>query len=140
MWKVLGIAVALAVTMSTHGVWADDLTGRDRLLCSAGTVTACSEDGDCFKGIPFDFNIPEFVEVDLQAKRLSTTEASGENRTSPITHLKREDGVILLQGFEAGRAFSFLINEAAGLVTVAITADGITMAIYGTCTPMPESK
>ena len=80
-------------------------------------------------------NVPQFIEVDLEAKRLATTEASGENRQTPIEHLRRVDGNIVFHGFEMGRAFSWVIDEASGRVTVAIATDGISVAIFGACTP-----
>lgn len=140
MLKYVRPALMVAFLLLSSAAFADDLTRQDYLLCSAGTVTACSEDGNCFTGTPFDFNVPQFVEVDLRAKRLSTTAASGENRTTPINHLQRKDGVILLQGEEKGQAFSFLINEPAGLVTVAMARDGVSIAVFGACTPMPASR
>jgi len=137
--KIVRLALLAMVILPSSAVLADDLTGHDHLLCAAGTVTACSEDGDCFKGTPFDFNVPLFVEVDLQAKMLSTTDASPQKRTSPIQHLKRQDGFIVLQGDEGGRAFSFMINESAGLVTVAMALDGFNIAVFGSCTPYPSN-
>jgi len=138
--KIARLALLAAVILFPSAAFADDLTGHDQILCAAGTVTACSEDGECVKGAPFDFNVPQFVEVDLEAKTLSTTEASPERRSTPIAHMKRADGFIVLQGEEGGRAFSFMINEPAGLATVAVALDGFNIAVFGSCTPMPASN
>jgi hypothetical protein len=62
------------------------------------------------------------------------TKASQENRTSPITTLSRTDGNIFLQGIEGGRAFSFVIDEETGRVTVAVSRDGLTVTVFGACT------
>ena len=136
MWRVLAIAIALTVAAPIHGVWADDLTGSSRFLCAAVQATVCIEDGQCAADVPWNLNIPDFVEVDLEMRQLATTRASGENRTTPIEHLSRHDGTIVLHGFERGRAFSFVIDEESGRVSVSLVADGITLAIFGTCTPM----
>jgi len=66
---------------------ADDLTGSDRLLCSAESIVVCYDDGTCETGDADALNVPKFIEVDLVAKRLSTTKASGLNRTSAIESL-----------------------------------------------------
>ena len=34
-------AIALALVLTASGVWADDLTGADRLLCTAVQATKC---------------------------------------------------------------------------------------------------
>ena len=63
---------------------ADDLTGAKRFLCAAGEVTVCTMEGECASGPPWEFNVPDFIEVDLEAGLLKTTEASQENRQTPI--------------------------------------------------------
>jgi hypothetical protein len=129
----------VVLLLAGQAVSADDLTGSNRFLCAAIQATACVEDGECGIDLPWNLNIPEFIEVDLEAKRLGTTAASGENRETPIEHLSRHDGTIVLQGFEMGRAFSWVISEATGRVTVALAADGVSVGVFGACTPIPAA-
>ena len=70
---------------------ADDLHGVDRILCSAVSATVCTVDGDCETDLPYNWNIPQFIEIDLARKTLSTTKASGENRSTPAASLARAD-------------------------------------------------
>ena len=127
------VAAALGAAAKAR---ADDLTGQDRLLCTAVQVTRCMEMGTCSSELPGNLNIPQFIEVDLKAKSFSTTKASGENRSTPIRSLQREDGLLVLQGFETGRAFSFVIHEESGMASVAVARDGLTVSIFGACTPL----
>ena len=115
---------------------ADDLTGSSRFLCTAVQATVCSVDGECAVDIPWNLNIPQFIEVDLQAKRLATRAASGENRATDIEHLNRVDGAIVFHGFEMGRAFSWVITEQTGQVTAAVAFEGLAVAVFGACTPI----
>jgi len=143
MRRVPGWVILVAVTLVVPAgipVSADDLTGVDRILCTAVQVTVCQESGDCVIDLPWNVNVPQFIEVDLGAKKMSTTKASGENRATPIEHLRREGGMIVLQGFERGRAFSFVISEATGAVSVAVAAEDRTVAVFGACTPMPAAR
>jgi len=119
---------------------ADDLTGKNKLLCTSVEATSCRDDGDCVTDTPWNFNVPQFIEVDLTAKMLRTTKASDEARQSPITSLTRADGIIVLQGLELGRAFSFVINEKSGRLSAAVARDGITVGVFGACTPLGDSK
>ena len=114
---------------------ADDLRGTDRILCTAVQATVCFADGECFAGPPWNWNVPEFIEIDLKKQTLSTTEASGENRSTPIKHLERADNVIYLQGVERGRAFSFVINEETGRASIAVARAGVAVSVFGSCTP-----
>ena len=130
------VVFALTLALSGSVVQAEDLTGSAQFLCAPVQATMCVEDGECVVDMPWNFNIPEFVEVDLGAGRLATTEASGEDRATPIEHLRREDGKIVFHGFEMERAFSWVIDEQSGRTSVAIAGDGVAMAIFGTCTPI----
>jgi hypothetical protein len=136
------IAVAFAAAFLGAGLpaGADDLTAVDRILCTAVQVTVCDEAGECFIDLPWNVNVPQFIEVDLAAKRLSTTKASGENRVTPIEHVRRENGTIVLQGYERGRAFSFVIVEETGAASVAVAAQDRAVVVFGACTPLPASR
>ena len=134
-----GLALAAAVSLSAAAS-ADDLTGQDRILCAAVEVTRCMESGTCSSELPWNLNIPQFIEIDLKAKTFSTTKASGENRTTAIRTLLREDELLVLQGFEMGRAFSFVIHEPSGMASVAVARDGLTVSIFGSCTPMSPAS
>mgnify|MGYP006893475193 CR=1 FL=1 len=81
--------------------------------------------------------MPSFIQVDLKKKLLSTPAASAEQRRSPLTHLVREAGQIIVQGTENGRALSMVIDEETGQVSMAIALDGITINVFGACTPEP---
>ena len=118
---------------------ADDLTGASRFLCSVVSVGRCDVDG-CTDDTPEGTLIPQFVIVDLGAKLLSTTPASGENRSTPIESLRREGGLVVLQGLENGRAFSFVIGEKSGVASVAIAREELVLAVSAACTPVPASQ
>jgi hypothetical protein len=118
---------------------ADSLTGANKILCTAVQATVCTLD-DCEMGSPWDYNVPQFIEIDFTQKTLSTTKASGQSRSSPFKNLQREDGAIFLQGVEKGRAFSFVIEEASGDLSAAVARKGLTVSVFGACTPVPGSN
>ena len=137
--RVTGLAVsALAVVVSAAA--GDDLTGREQILCAAVHVTECQTSGDCRVEPPWNLNIPQFLQLDLKERTMAATAASGENRITPIRSMTREGGEIVLQGFEAGRAFSFVIEETTGMASVAIAREGMTVSVFGACTPMPAGN
>ena len=72
--------------------------------------------------------------IDTKKKTISTTEASNENRSTPIRAIQREDGMLILQGIEAGRTFGFVIDEESGLMTVSVARDGLSVSVFGACT------
>ena len=130
------VAIGVAAALAAPAALADDLTGATRLLCTAVQATRCVETGDCAIDLPWNLNVPQFIEVDLTTKRLGTTPASGENRSTIADTVRREKGMIVLQGFENKRAFSIVIDEPSGMMSAAVAADGQAVAVFGACTPM----
>jgi len=133
------LVLLAAVACAAAPLMADDLTGTDTFLCSSSYASACFDDGDCQSGPPWDLNIPSFIVVDLISKQLSTTKASGENRTTPIKNLQRSEGQVIIQGVEMGRAFSILIDEASGILSAAVARDSVGVVVFGNCTPAAGS-
>ena len=128
------IYIALALLLASAASIADDISNSNKLLCSTSHLVVCFEGGECITMQPWEIGVPQFVVVDTKKKLISTTKASGENRSTPVRTLQREDGTIFLQGVEAGRAFSFSIDEQTGLLTVAVSRDGLTVSVFGACT------
>jgi hypothetical protein len=131
------VAAALALALPAVGA-ADDLKGQDRILCTAVQATVCTTDGDCSIEAPWNLNIPQFIEINLKDKTASTTKASGENRMTPLGTVSRDDGLIVIQGVEMGRAFSFVITEDTGFASIAVARQNLTVSVFGACTPMPS--
>jgi hypothetical protein len=119
---------------------ADDLTGAQSLLCTAVQATLCTDDGECNTQNPWELNVPQFLELDLRGKQMATTKASGENRSTPMRTLERENGAIFIQGIEQGRAFSLVISEGTGMMSVAVARDGKVVSVFGACTPLTAGK
>ena len=138
--RYVPVLVALLLLANAPATRADELTNQELLLCTSVTAMHCHDDGDCIVDVPWNLNIPQFVQVNLKDKTLSTTKASGENRSTPIRSLIRDGGVIYLQGVEGGRAFSFVINEESGLMAVGVAADGRVVSVFGACTPLAQAR
>ncbi|HEX5765319.1 MAG TPA: hypothetical protein VFY27_07110 [Woeseiaceae bacterium] len=136
MNRILAVAlVILAVSTSR----ADDISGSERLLCSTSRIMACFETGDCAELLAEELDVPQFVVVDTRKKRLTTTKASGENRSTAIGEINRADGLLFFQGIEGGRAFSFVVHEHTGHLTVAVSRDGLSVSVFGSCTDVTDA-
>ena len=114
--------------------WAENISGKDELLCSARHALLCVEDGECFDVPPGDIDMPQFVIVDIDRKTISTTRASGKNRSTRVNGFERSDEKIFMQGIDNGRAFSFVIEELSGVLTGAVAHNGVTVSVFGACT------
>lgn len=135
--RKLMTTLLVVLILASLPVFADDLTGSSEMLCTVAQATRCYDDGECATGPPWKWNIPQFIVIDLEEGQLRTTKASGENRATPINNIERDDGQIFLQGVEAQRAFSLVIDERTGMASFAVAMDGMAVAAFGACTPMP---
>lgn len=142
MKRLTVAALGLIALLAVAPVLADDLTGVDRFICSAGSVSVCCDDGQCASGTATEVGVPQFIEVDVVQKRVNTTKASKLNRTSPIDNIKRANGQIVLQGIENGRAYSLAIDEKSGWLSAAIAVEdaGCGVTAFGWCTPLAAGK
>ena len=113
---------------------AENLAGVDEMICSAGQAQICLETGDCYAASPWELSVPDFVVINTKKKTISTTKASGLNRSTEFSKVEKSEGLIYLQGIDRGRAFSFVIDEATGRMTVAVSRDGLSVTVFGACT------
>jgi hypothetical protein len=97
MFKRVRCYVTILIALSSTGaLLADDLTDASEILCSVSVATLCDAYGECQIGMPWTWNIPEFIEIDLARKTLATTEASGQGRSTPIRNLELKDQRIIV--------------------------------------------
>jgi hypothetical protein len=128
------LAIAIAGVLLGGLVQADNLEGVNEMICAPVQVQICIENDTCYSATPAELGVPDFVIIDTKKKTISTTKSSGQDRSSPFTSVLRSDGLIYLQGIEGERAFSFVIDEASGRMTVAVARDGISVIAFGACT------
>ena len=127
--------IAALVGMLAGGlVQADNLEGVNEIVCAAAQVQICIENDTCYAATPFELDVPDFVVIDISKKTISTTRASNLNRSTKFSSVIKDDGLIYLQGIEGGRAFSFVIHEVSGRMSVAVSRDGLSVSVFGACT------
>jgi hypothetical protein len=117
---------------------ADNLTGSTRFVCTSWAAARCTADGVCESAPPWKLNIPDFVRLDLGAKVIATTAAASEDRTTQIERTQRANGLIVLNGMQGQRAWSWVINEASGEGTLTISSEGDGVTIFSACTPIEQ--
>ena len=128
------LAIAVAGMVIGGLVQADSLEDVDRMVCAAAQVQICIESDTCYSATAAELDVPEFVVIDIRKKVISTTRASNLNRSTSLKSVEKSDGLIYLQGMEGGRAFSFVIDEASGHMTVSVARDGLSVSVFGACT------
>lgn len=129
--RIAAVSIGLLASLP---VLAENISDADRIICSPADVKLCFENGECFDTNPWEIDMPEFVLIDIKKKTISTTKASGQDRSTSFSALEKSEGLLLMQGMEDGRAFSFVIEEMTGIMTASIARDGVSVSVFGACT------
>jgi hypothetical protein len=124
------LAVLCAVAPRTTS--AAGIDGSAPILCSVGTVSECDRWGVCSPVEPEEVGLPPFVRIDAAKKAMEATD--GSDRKTKIARVANENGRLLLQGGENGRAWSVVIGHDGGDMTAAVADDDGGFMVSGNCT------
>jgi hypothetical protein len=134
MVKLIEIILVTFLSIVPYNLAAAVLEETSPLLCAVIEVFECSLETDCFEVSAESVNIPQFIRVDLENKKLTLPERSEEQRESAINNFERNNGTLFLQGLEHGRAWSIAIYEDTGKMTgTAVEGEG-GFVVFGACT------
>jgi hypothetical protein len=115
-------------------VFAGDFEGSKPLICAVIRTIECAPDGNCKKGTAEHIDIPQFLMIDFEKKTISSTPEAGPVRITKIRNMVREEGNLILQGVQKGKAWNMIINEVTGKVTLSASDDQVGFVVFGACT------
>ena len=135
--RALGATVALgtAGALFAAGASAEGLDGSRNIICSAISVVACSDTPACLQGQARDFELPEFMFVDMTAKVIrATAESPQKNVRSPIKNAETTGTQFVLQGIENGHGWTVAIDRKTGRMRASLSGELVSYMIFGACT------
>jgi hypothetical protein len=131
---VAALAAAAAALLAT-GASAEGLDGSRNMVCAAINVVACAEGSGCVQGLAKNFELPEFLFVDVKAKVVrATVESPYKEVDSPIRNSEANRSQFILQGIENGHGWSMSIDRASGRMTTSLSGELVSYLIFGACT------
>jgi hypothetical protein len=124
--------LCLTPILCLAGAAAAAVDGSKPLLCVVTEAVECPHDASCHEVTFEDMNIPAFIRVDANAKKLSEHKGA---RTTAAQSVVRKDGHIFLQGVEE-RAWSLSISEATGKMALTAAGSEVGFVVSGVCTEL----
>jgi hypothetical protein len=124
-------SIAAALCLIAAPVLSADFDGSKPLICSSIEANDCALGLGCAKGLAEDIDAPQFIRLDFSGKTMSA-----RGKTAPIERQARENGLLMVQGFENERAWSVTITESNGWLVGAIAGNEEGFVIFGACTPL----
>jgi hypothetical protein len=128
--KTIGVFV-LAAACAAGTATAGDFDGSRELICAPVQAMDCAEGTECATGTPAVMGAPAFIRVNAAKKQVS-----GAKRTLPVLQLENTSEQLLLQGTDAGQAWSMAIDAATGRMYATITGRDGAIVMIGSCTPV----
>ena len=135
MGKTIGIILATVLCMLPCSLAIAGFDGSAPLLCAVIEAFECNQEQDCDEGNLEAMNIPQFVRIDFENRKLSTPEGTGEKREAEINNFVRDNGMLILQGVQNGRGWSIAVAEDTGKLTATSSGGLGGFVIFGACTP-----
>jgi|WetSurMetagenome_2_1015567.scaffolds.fasta_scaffold168354_2 hypothetical protein len=132
--KAIQWTILLAAALLLPGtVFAANFDGSKPLICALMGNFECDPEG-CQRVTPEGINLPEFIRIDFEGKKVSTINDGVQARTTKIERFDRSDGRLYLQGQENGLAWSLVISESNGKMVLTMAGGEVGFAIFGACT------
>ena len=123
---------------------AADFDGSKPFTCSPTRVVVCEHDGNIEKDTAEDVNLPKAIVIDVAKKILQAKSSSGETRETAIEKVRHENGTLILEGVQLGKAWHAVINEQTGKTTITGATDDTAFVVFAACTlnstPASEGK
>ncbi len=113
---------------------AGDFNGSNSLLCAVIEEFDCTPSEECLSGSPQSINLPQFLRIDFKEKVITGTVQDGEVRRVKIKSMEQGQGRLILQGVQNGKAWSMVIIEATGKMTITTADDQVGFVVFGACT------
>ena len=132
MKKIILIAVALG-TLCPVWVPAGEFDGSKPLLCAVLNAVACPRNEEVAAGDAESVNLPQFFHIDVQQKQITGKGPAGDVRETKIDNVTHEDGKLILQGVQKGKAWSAVIDEETGQTVLVGADNGIGIVVFGAC-------
>ncbi len=132
-WELI-VFVLLSICIVPLPLLAGDFDGSKPLLFAVIETVECTPGSECLRGTAESIGIPQFLKINFEGKTISSTPESGTIRTTKIKNMERIEGKLILQGVQNGKAWSMVINEKTGKVTMSASDEQAGFVVFGACT------
>jgi hypothetical protein len=113
---------------------AHDFDGSKPLICAVIEDFDCIPGDECLSGTAESINIPQFLKIDFEEKVITGKKGDGQVRSTTVKNMERVDGKMILQGIQNGKAWSMVITETTGKMTITAADDQVGFVVFGACT------
>jgi len=126
----LSLLIGAALLLTGDAAPAEGLDASQPLRCDLNGSAQCDEAASCIDVTLEQINLSEVLHLDFEKQLISGKDAE---RTSPIDDVDVLDTVLVLQGHQAGRGWTIVIDRASGHLSAALAETAGAFVIAGEC-------
>src|SRR5207244_3838674 len=108
------ITAACACFLNSTALAAGDFDGTKPFICSLIQVVVCERSGGIEKNTAEEVNLPQFFFIDVAKRMVTAKGPAGDTRESKIESVRHENGTLILEGVQLGKAWHAVVNEQTG--------------------------
>ena len=139
-WITSALITAFVFLIANQAL-AGDFDGSKPLICALMDLVECQPGGQCQSKSAEELGLPQFVRINFQEKKISSTQSGGSERDTAIERLEQIDGKLIIQGAEDGIrdvrdgvGWSLAIAEETGKLVLTASGDEVAFVVFGACT------
>jgi hypothetical protein len=126
--------LAIVSIFVTQVAAAAPFDGSRAMICASLSKHLCSVDETCEVQSWEDSDVPRFLKVSVEGKKVTGVRPSGGTVDATIENIRRATDTLYLQGAQEAFAWSMAIDEKDGAMTLTAADKGNGMVIFGACT------
>jgi hypothetical protein len=133
-FEVLSMTALFCLCVAVCHAGPAALDGSTPLVCTFTVAAECDSRNACEAATPEDLVLPRLFRVDFANKRLVAAGPvmEGMKLETEIKNYERRDGRLVLQGIDL-RAWSMVITESTGEMTLTASGDDEAFVLFGAC-------
>ena len=133
--RILLFAAIAALLLPASALAGGPFDGSKALVCSADDTVECTDGGTCLSGDAEDVGLPALIRLDAKKKLVSGLSGNADGQSAPIGTVRKEEGRLILQGGQAGRGFTIVV-DSTGQATMSVSDSGYAFVVFGECSAL----
>ena len=130
------ILVLLATGLSAVFCQAAEINKNQQILCAITKVVECDAQVKCVELAVADAGLPDFIMIDLEAKKLSEATPEG-GRESSFSTSSSVEGQTILAGVDGLRGWSAVLSDHNRRLSASISDELAGFIAFGVCRAEP---
>lgn len=129
--RMLMIALLVVAGILPISANAAEFNGSKPFICTIIEAYECEPNADCKRVTVQDIDCPRFLRVDVSKKIIVGTMTDQSTRDVEIQSSAHVEGNFILQGVQKDRAWSMVVSESTGMMTLTVTGQDAGFVFFG---------